>query len=294
MGQFPELEDLRPRLFGLAYRMLGSRQEAEDAVQEAFLRLHQKRPPQLRSLEAWLITVLSRICVDRMRSMQAEIDAYVGPWLPEPLTTECAPPDRAVELASDLSMALLVVLQRLSPEERVGFLMHDVFDCAYADVSAALDKSETACRQLVSRARKRVARDKPRFEVPIQQHEQLVERYAQALQERDAKKIAKLLSPDAVFVSDGGGKAWAALRPVVGAKRIARMEIGVLRKLPQNLSLQLRSVNGRAGTVGIIGERAQAVTAFETDGTRITSIMRMLNPEKLSAWSPASGTSRII
>lgn len=291
MGNSPELEKLRPRLFGLAYRMLGSRQDADDAVQEAFLRFHQKRPPDLRSLEAWLVTVLSRICIDQMRTMQAEFDAYVGPWLPEPLTSDIAPPERASELSSDLSMALLVVLQRLSDEERVGFLMRDVFECAYADVAAALGKNEAACRQLVRRARQRVARDRPRFEVPSEQHEKLVKGYALALRERDAEKIAELLSPDAVFVSDGGGKTWAALQPIMGAERIARMEIGVLRKLPENLTLQLGFVNGRPGMIGAIGDRAHAVTAFATNDTHIVSVMRVLNPDKLTGWSRAGSGS---
>ncbi|MDJ1466014.1 RNA polymerase sigma-70 factor [Nitratireductor sp. GZWM139] len=278
-----DIERLRPRLFGLAYRMLGSRSEAEDVVQEAYLRWHQAGPEEIRSVEAWLVTVLSRLCIDRLRAIQAERQRYVGPWLPEPLLSVEQSPADTSELASDLSMALLVVLQRLSAEERVGFLMHDVFDCSYSEVAIALGKSEVACRQLVHRARQRVRQDKPRFEVSSAAHSQLVARYVQAVQERDADRIAELLARDAVFVSDGGGKTWAALRPVVGADRIARMEVGVLAKLPQNFALELLEVNGQAGMIGRVDDRIHAATSFATDGLRILSIMRVLNPDKLSA-----------
>ncbi|QFT01837.1 ECF RNA polymerase sigma factor SigJ (plasmid) [Labrenzia sp. THAF191b] len=282
MHMIAETEKLRPRLFSFAYRLLGSRQEAEDVVQEAFLRWHSAKTTDIRSAEAWLVTVLSRLCVDRLRAIRAERQNYVGPWLPEPLLSVEQSPDHTAELASDLSMALLVVLQRLSAEERVGFLMHDVFDCDYSEVSVALGKSEAACRQLVSRARRRVRRDKPRFEVSDAAHGQLVKQYVQAVQERDADRIAKLLAPDAVFTSDGGGKAWAALHPIIGAARIARMEVGVMTKLPRGYSLELADVNGQAGIIGKVDGQIYAVTSFTTNGLRILSVMRVLNPDKLT------------
>jgi RNA polymerase sigma-70 factor (ECF subfamily) len=278
-----DIETLRPRLFRLAYRMLGSRQDAEDAVQEALLRWYRADTADVRSCEAWLVTALSRVCVDRLRLLATEREAYVGPWLPEPLIGEEPLPDRAVDLASDLSMALLVVLERLSPEERVAFLMHDVFDCDYPDIAAAIGKSEVACRQLVHRSRERVRREKPRFEVTETLHARLVERYVQAVNERDAERIAALLAPDAVLVSDGGGKTWAALRPVIGAQRIARLEVGVVRKLPGRFLIRVVPVNGVAGSVSYLDGHAHAVTSFETDGERILSVMRVLNPDKLAA-----------
>jgi RNA polymerase sigma-70 factor (ECF subfamily) len=279
MGSAHEMEKLRPRLLGLAYRMLGSSQEAEDAVQEAFLRWHHKKPKEIRSLEAWLVTVLSRLCIDRLRAQQVERNSYVGPWLPEPLLEPG--PDIATERASELSMALLIVLQRLSAEERVSFLMREVFECDYSEVAAALGKSEASCRQLVHRARERVAQGKPRFEVAEAAHQQLVEQYILAVQERNAGRIAELLSSNAVFVSDGGGKTWAALRPVVGAERIARMEQGVLRKMPPGFSIEIARVNGRAGAVAKVDGHIHSVTSFDTNGDRIISVMRVLNPEKL-------------
>lgn len=282
MANDQALAALRPRLFRLAYRMLGLRQEAEDAVQEAFLRWHARQPEDVRSMEAWLVTVLSRLCVDRLRALQTEREAYIGPWLPEPLVAIEPPADQATEQASELSMALLLVLQRLSAEERVGFLMRDVFDCAYADIATALGKSEAACRQLVHRARGRVSRDKPRFEVSEAAHQRLVQQYIQAVQERDAERIAELLTPEAVYLSDGGGKVGASRRPITGARRIARLEIGVLGKLPPNFSIEVGRVNGRTGAIARIDGRIFAVSSFETDGTRILSVMRVLNPEKLT------------
>ena len=276
-----QIEGLRPRLFGIAYRMLGLRQEAEDAVQEAMLRWYGTDTVEIRSPEAWLTTVVSRICLDRLRVLAAEREAYIGPWLPEPLVGEAPSPERQVELASDLSLALLMVLERLSPEERAAFLMHDTFDCGYPEISRVLGKSEAACRQIVHRARERIRRDRPRFEVSEDAHRQLVERYVRAVQSRDAGQIASLLAPEAVFISDGGGKMWAARRPVVGRDRIIRLELGVLRKLTGQFTLQLAEVNGRAGALAALDGRPFAVTSFETNGTQILSVMRVLNPDKL-------------
>jgi RNA polymerase sigma-70 factor (ECF subfamily) len=276
-----QIEGLRPRLFGIAYRMLGLQQEAEDAVQEAMLRWYGTDTVEIRSPEAWLTTVVSRICLDRLRVLAAEREAYIGPWLPEPLVGEAPSPERQVELASDLSLALLMVLERLSPEERAAFLMHDTFDCGYPEISRVLGKSEAACRQIVHRARERIRRDRPRFEVSEDAHRQLVERYVRAVQSRDAGQIASLLAPEAVFISDGGGKMWAARRPVVGGDRIIRLELGVLRKLTGRFTLQLAEVNGRAGALAVLDGRPFAVTSFETNGTQILSVMRVLNPDKL-------------
>lgn len=281
MTDHNDLEGLRPRLFGLAYRMLGSRQDADDAVQEGFARWYEHASGEIRSAEAWLVTVISRICIDRLRTLSAERAHYTGPWLPEPLVEAGQSPERGVELASDLSLALLMVLERLSPEERAAFLMHDVFDCAYADISRALGRTEAACRQLVHRARERVRSHKLRFDVPQDAHRQLVERYVQAVEERDPARLMALLAPDAIFISDGGGKTWAARRPVLGAERIARLDTGIARKLSGHYVLRVATVNGRAGAIGYLDGRLFAVTSFDTDGDRIRSVMRVLNPDKL-------------
>jgi RNA polymerase sigma-70 factor (ECF subfamily) len=276
-----QIERLRPRLFGIAYRMLGTRQEAEDAVQEAMARWYGTDTGEIRSPEAWLTTVVSRICLDRLRILATEREAYIGPWLPEPLVGEAQSPECQVELASDLSMALFMVLQRLSPEERAAFLMHDAFDCGYQEIGRVLGKTEAACRQMVHRARERVRKERPRFEVSENAHRQLVERYVQAVQARDAEQIASLLAPEAVLISDGGGKMWAARKPVVGRDRIIRLETGVLRKLKGQFTLQLAEVNGRAGAMAFLDGQPFAVTSFETDGRQILSVMRVLNPDKL-------------
>jgi RNA polymerase sigma-70 factor (ECF subfamily) len=183
---------------------------------------------------------------------------------------------------------LLMVLERLSPEERAAFLMHDTFDCGYPEISRVLGKSEAACRQIVHRARERIRKDRPRFEVSEDAHRRLVERYVQAVQSRDAGQIASLLAPEAVFISDGGGKMWAARRPVVGRDRIIRLEMGVLRKLTGQFTLQLAEVNGRAGAIALLDRQPFAVTSFETDGDQILSVMRVLNPDKLCSFGRGS------
>jgi RNA polymerase sigma-70 factor (ECF subfamily) len=282
-----DLEALRPRLFRLAYRMLGSRQDAEDALQEALLRAHRADAGEVRSPEAWVTTVLSRICLDRLRALKVERQAYVGPWLPEPLIGQQLSPDAGVDLASDLSMALLVVLEQLSPEERTAFLMHDVFDCNYAEVSRAVGRSEPACRQLVHRARERLRRDRPRFVVPERAHHELVSRYVEAVQTRDVDRIAALLAPDAILVSDGGGKAYAARRPILGSTNIARLEVGVMRKVRAPVAFRIAPVNGQPGVITYRGGVPFAVTSIETDGERVLSLLRVLNPDKLACLPPA-------
>ena len=281
-----DLERLRPRLLGLAYRMLGSRDEAEDAVQEALLRWHQAETAEIRSPEAWLVTVLSRLCVDRLRALATQRESYIGPWLPEPIVGDADRPDRRIELASDLSMALLIVLERLAPEERAAFLLHDVFDSPYPEIARALGKSEAACRQIVHRARERVRRDKPRFAVSAAAHRNLIQNYIAAVQAGDVDRIVSLLAPDAVLVSDGGGKVWAARKPIIGADRIARLEIGVLRKRAGVFAFRILPINGQPGLVFYRDGSPAAATAFETDGERILSVFRVLNPDKLRSLPP--------
>ena len=276
-----DVERFRPRLFGLAYRMLGSRQDAEDVVQEALLRWHRTDTREIDSPEAWLVTVTSRLCIDRLRSLSAERAAYVGPWLPEPLVADDEQPDRRAELASDLSLALLLVLERLSPDERAAFLLHDVFDYGYPQIAAVLGKTEAACRQMIHRARERIRCAKPRFAVSAEAHRRLVESYMHALEQGDAAGLAALLAPDAVFVSDGGGKTTAARRPLRTARSIVRLEMGVRRRFGGAQRWRIARVNGQAGLLAWLDGRLQSVTYFETDGQRILAVFRVLNPDKL-------------
>lgn len=284
---------LRPRLQGLAYRMLGSVGDAEDAVQEAFLRWHGADASEIRSPEAWLVTVVTRLCLDRLRAAAAEREAYIGPWLPEPLVGgQVDAPDRRVELASDLSMAFLIVLERLAPEERAAFLLRDVFDCDYPDIARALGKSEAACRQIVHRARVRVRRDKPRFEVSEAAHQRLLRRYLDALNTRDEAKLVALFAEDATLVTDGGGKVVAALNVIRGADKITRGTLGVMRKISGRIAHEVVPINGQPGIATYVDGRPFSATAIETDGRRILSVFRVLNPDKLGGLiglAPARG-----
>ncbi|HSN33089.1 MAG TPA: sigma-70 family RNA polymerase sigma factor, partial [Ideonella sp.] len=198
----------RPRLFAIAYRMLGTRADAEDVLQDAWLRWHRADRASLQSAEAWLVTVVTRLAIDRLRAAKAEREAYVGWWLPEPLVepVDERTPEAAAELAGELSVALLWVLERLGPEERAAFLLRQVFDHDYAEIAALLDRSEAACRQMVHRASERVQQERPRFEVPPAAHRQLVERFMHAARSGERQALKALLADDVAVVGDGGGK----------------------------------------------------------------------------------------
>lgn len=286
-----EFQQHRPRLYGIAYRMLGSRTEAEDMLQEAYLRWHQADVERVRVPEAWLTTTVTRLCIDRLRAARSERESYVGPWLPEPLIGgEVPPPGTGLELASDLSVALLVVLERLAPEERAAFLLHEVFDCGYADIARILGRNEASCRQLLHRARKRVRADRPRFEVSESARRKLLERFAAALKTRDQEALLTLFAPDAAWVSDGGGKAKAARKVIRGAGRIARFVTGVWRGNVHRLTTQVVPINGEDGLLLHVDRRPKAALSIDTDGVRIFAAYTVLNPDKLERiQQPESG-----
>jgi RNA polymerase sigma-70 factor (ECF subfamily) len=232
-------EPHRRRLLGLAYRMLGSIAEAEDAVQETYLRWHAADRASVSDARAFLMTTTTRICLDLLRSARARREAYVGPWLPEPVTdTSALAPDAHTELAEDLSIALLLTLDRLSPLERAAFLLHDVFECPFAEVARALGRSEAACRQLASRARAHVRGAQPRVAAPAPgssdgtatTHAQLISAFVHATTSGDLEGLMRLLARDARLVSDGGGKVPAALNVIEGGERTARFLVGTVRK----------------------------------------------------------------
>jgi RNA polymerase sigma-70 factor (ECF subfamily) len=283
-------ESLRRRLFGLAYRMVGVRGDAEDIVQEAYVRWHEVDRSQVRNAEAWLVATTTRLSIDRLRRLKTERDAYAGPWLPEPLLHEMRPPDRDAELASDLSMAFLVLLERLGPEERAAFLLHDVFECSYADVARILDKSEAACRQTVSRARDRIRREEKRFEATAADKEALLRRFLAAVDERDEQALLALFAPDSTWTADGGGRVAAAPRPIVGSERIARLVLG-LKKTLTGLSLVLGRVNGEPGIHAFLHGRLSGAMAFGVDGGRIAAVYAVVNPDKLPVTDDPPATS---
>lgn len=275
-------EALRGRLFGLAYRMLGSRVDAEDIVQDAYLRWHQHAQDSVESPEAWLVTTTSRLAIDRLRRLKTEREAYVGPWLPEPIVTQSSP-DRDLDLAADLSVAFLTLLERLAPEERAAFLLHDVFDVGYGEIATVIEKSEAACRQVVHRARERVRGARKRFDVTESVKAALLQKFMTATHARDEQALLELFAPEATWTADGGGKARAAPLPIVGADRIARLVLGLREKFwaPDRV-MQFATVNGEPGLCIRDGNRLVATMSIETDGERILAVYAVVNPDKLA------------
>jgi len=273
---------LRGRLFGLAYRMLGSRADAEDVVQDAYLRWHEADRRAIENPEAWLVTAATRLSIDRLRRLKTERDAYVGPWLPEPIVTADPPPGHALELSEDLSVAFLTLLERLGPDERAAFLLHDVFDVGYGQIAAVLEKSESACRQVVHRARERVRGDRKRFEATQSAKAAMLHRFMAAIDARDERALLELFAPDATWTADGGGKAAAGLHPIVGADRMARLTINLRERFwAADRTMEVATINGESGLCFRDSGRLVAVISIATDGDRILAVYAVVNPEKL-------------
>ncbi|NHZ80404.1 RNA polymerase sigma-70 factor [Massilia sp. CCM 8695] len=278
-----QFHQLRPRLFGIAYRMLGSRADADDAVQDAWLRWNANDArADLASTDAWLVTVTTRLCIDRLRSAIAEREAYIGPWLAEPIVTRASDlPESRLELAGDVSMAFMLMLERLGPEERAVFLLHEVFDCDYADIAAAVDKTEAACRQLLHRARERVRADKPRFAVSDAAHMELLGRFVTAAQSGERAQLAQLFVPDATFRADGGGKVSATINVVRGADKIARFYESMARKHGAATTFEHATINGEAGLLRLVDGKLDSTMSFDMEDGRIAAIYVVRNPDKL-------------
>jgi RNA polymerase sigma-70 factor (ECF subfamily) len=276
----PDVLRHRPRLLGLSYRMLGDLYEAEDVVQEAYLRWFEAEREAIQAPEAWLLTVVSRLSIDRLRKARTARVAYIGPWLPEPVaTTEAA--DGGVERASDLSVALLMMLERLAPEERAAFLLRDVFDTGYGQIATVLQRSEAAVRQMVHRARERVRGGQARFAAPPDVQGELLRRFRAALEADDQEAVLALLAPDVSLTSDGGGKVWAARRVIVGADKVGRVMLKLHQKYASVITDRLVHVNGGPAIAAFAADQLVHTTAIATDGERITAFYRVLNPDKL-------------
>ena len=287
-------EPYRRRLLGLAYRMLGSMADAEDAVQDTYLRWHGTDRNKVSDPRAFLMTTTTRICLDMLTSARARHEEYVGPWLPEPVVdTAALAPDSRTELAEDLSIALLLTLDRLSPPERAAFLLHDVFDFSFSEVAPALERSEPACRQLAARARAHVRALRPRAAIaPASsgaieaKHAQLLSAFMAATQAGDLEALTKLLASDARVVTDGGGKVRAAQEVIEGADRVARFLVEATRKRPDawwraDFTLRVASVNGLPGVIVDAPEGPVQTAAFEIDGDVIRALYVVRNPDKL-------------
>jgi len=276
-----QFEELRPRLFSLAYRMLGTRADAEDLVQEAWLRWQSARDEEIRSPKAWLTTAVARLALDALKAAYRKRETYVGPWVPEPLIDP--PGTQPVEMAESLSLAFVHLLESLSPAERVAFLLREAFDSDYAEIAAALDTSEANCRQLVTRARRHLHERRPRFPVDRARHQDMLRRFLAACASGDPSQVAGMLADDVVVFSDGGGKVPSARQPVAGADRAARLLTGLAKKGAAGARVEFADVNGEAGAVLFAGETLIGVVAIDIGGHgRIRAVFLVNNPEKLT------------
>ena len=274
-------EGQRARLTRLAYRMLASIAEAEDAVQDAWLRWSRSDPDKIDDPAAWLVRVTTRLCVDRLRRERSRRETYVGPWLPEPLVEE--PADDPVERAEEVSVAFLLALQRLSPLERAVFLLRDVFDQDYAGIAEALGRTQTACRQLAGRARAHLRQARPRFDVSQAEAERLVAAFRDAAERNDTAGLARLLAEDCVLITDGGGKRAAALRPFVGREDIMQFlrGFGWRHGWPPPGAVRPARINGFPGLVWEDADGVQTLAFEPGEGGTIAAIYVVRNPDKL-------------
>lgn len=288
MTRGEEFEELRPLLFAIAYRILGSVAEAEDAVQETWLR-YEASPTQPRSTKAYLSAVVTRVSIDVLRSARVRRETYVGQWLPEPLLTDpYQDPERSAQLADSVSMAALLLLERLTPLERAVFVLREVFDFDYPEVATAVERSEAACRQLAARARRHMDLGRPRFVADRREREELAARFFDAFRDGDVDGLRELLAADVEMVGDGGGKAPALARSVIGADNVARVLAAVFPALAKiDAQVEPRELNGHPGA--ILRDRDDKVVGTMTldvlDG-RIQTIRSVANPDKLGHVGP--------
>jgi len=289
-------EQHRSRLFGLAYRMLGTPADAEDVLHDAWLRLHAQDLAALDDPEAWLVTVTTRLALDRLRRAKAERETYTGPWLPEPLVPETEHPDATLERGESITLSFLLLLERLSPEERAAFLLHEVFDYSHAEAAAILGIAEDACRQRVHRAKGRLREGRPRFNVDAAVQRRLLQRFVAAMAEPTLDALRALFAEDAVHISDGGGLARATLRPLHGADRLARLYLQLARNFHgPGLRYEEVTLNAAPALLLLDGETLVSAMWVESDGARITAIHALRHPGKLArllaVTKPASSTS---
>ena len=288
-----EFVELRPLLFSIAYRMLGSVAEAEDVVQDAFLRWRKalEDGAEVDSAKSYLAAAATRLAIDRLRRSKARRETYIGPWLPEPIVggTEEDVAEQA-EIADSLSMAFLVLLESLKPVERAVFLLREVFEYDYAEIAGVVAKSEANCRQLFARARKRIEADTPRFETSAEERDELAQRFFAACGDGDMDGLLELLAPDAVAIGDGGGRASAVKTPIHGAERVARFLVGLFAQGHRiDARLELARVNGQPGALAYDGDGLLlAVLALDVVEGRVQAIRSVVNDEKLRHLGPIS------
>ena len=274
----------RGLLFSIAYRMLGSVSDSEDIVQETFIRWQQSSDEEIRSPRAFLVTIISRLCINQLQTARVRREEYVGQWLPEPLLTgPGSDPSESARVGESLSMAFLVLLERLTPTERAVFLLHEVFDYEYTEIAQTLGQNEANCRQILRRARQHVAEIRPRFDASPQQREQLLYQFLDATSHGDLNGLVALLSKEVVLHSDSGGKSAAVPNLVHGASNVARAILGALKKLvPRNLVTRVAQINGQPGVVSYLNGRPYSVVTIDAVDGLVQSIFIVTNPEKLA------------
>lgn len=276
-------QQYRPRVIGVAYRMLGSLAEAEDIAQETWLRWNGTDREVIENDEAWLVATSTRLAIDELRLARRTREQYVGIWLPEPvLTDESATPEHLHEAASDLSVAFLAVLERLAPEARAAFLLHDVFEREYPEIARILERSEASCRQIVHRARQRLREERRLHEVPHEIHRQLLQSFTAALDRGDLKAMMALMDRDAQLMGDGGGIVSSFPMPMLGGARIAQLLFAPTLRRRAELRMVPAVFNGRVGVLRYFGTQLESAMAFDTDGEHIVQILVQRNPHKLA------------
>jgi RNA polymerase sigma-70 factor (ECF subfamily) len=278
----------RGLLFSIGYRMLGSVADAEDMLQESFIRWQTSSEEEIRSPRAYLVTIISRLCINHLQSARVQREEYVGQWLPEPLLTgPGSDPSETFRVDESLSMAFLVLLERLTPMERAVFLLREVFDYEYSEIADTLGQNEANCRQILRRARQHVAEVRPRFDASPQQRKQLLQQFLDATANGDLDGLVALLSSEVVLHSDGGGKAAAVLNLVYGPDNVARAVLGGLKKLvPKNLVRRMAEINGEPGVVSYVDGRPYSVFTLDVADGRVRHIYIVTNPEKLAHLAP--------
>ena len=286
-SQVETFETYRAYLFGIAYRMLGSAMDAEDIVQETYVRYQATPPDTIHSLKAYLATILTRLCLDQLHLARRQREVYVGPWLPEPLLTEPTPevtdPAERVDTEESISLAFLLLLEQLQPLERAVFLLREVFEYEYAEIATMLGKSEGACRRSFSRAKRHLAEHRPRFSASSETHRQLLASYFQAVETGEMTALKELLAEEVTLWADAGGKIkQAALRPITGWEAVARFSLGTKRFLPEGTQAQVAQVNGQPALIVRAGGQAVFVLTIEVEAGKIQAIRIIANPDKLA------------
>ena len=277
----------RPLMFSIAYKMLGSVMEAEDIVQDAFFRWRESVGEDIRSPKSYLATIVTRLSIDRLRSAQLQRESYIGPWLPEPLITEKGKGTaEIVSKAEHISMAFLVMLERLSPIERAVFLLREIFDYNYPEIAEIVGKSEANCRQIFRRAKQRVDSGQARFTMPPEKQQAIVQQFIHSVTTGDMPGLLHLLSNDISLHADGGGKVTAAKKPVLGRQKVATFMLNLGRLAPSNYSYQLKWVNGGFSLINYVGRMPQSVFTFDLEGDQIRKIYAVVNPDKLKNVPP--------